>query len=76
MVDVNMAITRSKVTKKHVFKDRDPLKRSLLLIGKRSKTTTIFCQNHIRNASRRPIAKFDSKGESTVEYKLGKIPRI
>jgi hypothetical protein len=26
MVDVNMAITRSKVTKKHVFKDKKPIK--------------------------------------------------
>jgi hypothetical protein len=27
MVDVNMAITRSKVTEKHVFKDREPIKK-------------------------------------------------
>jgi hypothetical protein len=26
MVDVNMAITKSKVTEKHVFKDREPIK--------------------------------------------------
>jgi hypothetical protein len=26
MVDVNMAITRSKVTEEHVFKDREPIK--------------------------------------------------
>jgi hypothetical protein len=27
MVGVNMAITRNKVTKKHVFKDREPIKK-------------------------------------------------
>jgi hypothetical protein len=27
MVDVNMAITRSKVTKEQVFKDRKPIKK-------------------------------------------------
>jgi hypothetical protein len=27
VVDVNMAITRSKVTKEHVFKDRKPIKK-------------------------------------------------
>jgi hypothetical protein len=38
MVDVNMAITRSKVLKKQVFKDIEPIqKKILLLIGKRSK---------------------------------------
>ncbi len=27
MVDVNMAITRGKVIKEHVFKDREPIKK-------------------------------------------------
>jgi hypothetical protein len=27
MVDVNMAITRSKVTEEHVFKDKEPIKK-------------------------------------------------
>jgi hypothetical protein len=27
MVDVNMATTRSKVTEKHVFKNREPIKK-------------------------------------------------
>jgi hypothetical protein len=27
MVDMNMAITRNKVTKEHVFKDREPIKK-------------------------------------------------
>jgi hypothetical protein len=31
MVDVNMAITRSKVTKEHVFKDRDPIKKKFVV---------------------------------------------
>jgi hypothetical protein len=30
MVDVNMAITRSKVTKKQVFKDRKPIKKKFV----------------------------------------------
>jgi len=29
MVDVNMAITRSKVTEEHVFKDKEPIKKKL-----------------------------------------------
>jgi hypothetical protein len=37
VVDMNMAITKSKVTKEHVFKDKKQSKRSLLLIGKRKK---------------------------------------
>jgi len=37
IVDVNMAITRKKVIKEHVFKDRKPIKKKLLLIGKRSR---------------------------------------
>jgi hypothetical protein len=28
MMDVNMAITRSKVTKQRVFKDREPIKKN------------------------------------------------
>jgi len=35
IVDVNMAITRKKVIKEQVFKDRKPIKKKLLLIGKR-----------------------------------------
>jgi len=31
MVDVNMAITRSKVTDEHVFKDRDPIKKKFVV---------------------------------------------
>jgi len=30
MVDVNMAITRNKVIKKHVFKDREPIKKKFV----------------------------------------------
>jgi hypothetical protein len=30
MVDVNMAITRSKVTKEQVFKDRKPIKKKFV----------------------------------------------
>jgi hypothetical protein len=29
MVDVNMAITRNKVIKEHVFKDREPIKKKI-----------------------------------------------
>jgi len=42
MVDVNMAITRSKVTKEHMFKDKKPIKKNLLLIGKKSKDYNKF----------------------------------
>ncbi len=48
----------------------------MLLIGKKSKTTTIFCQDskdYMGDASTRPTKKFESKGESIVEYKLGRI---
>jgi hypothetical protein len=31
MVDVNMAITRSKVIKEHVFKDRKPIKKKFVV---------------------------------------------
>ncbi len=37
IMDVNMAITKNKVTKEQVFKDKEPIKRSLMLAGKRSK---------------------------------------
>jgi hypothetical protein len=38
-------------------------------------TTTIFCQDYRRDASRKPTKEFDSKGENIVEYKLGRITR-
>jgi hypothetical protein len=31
MVDVNMAITRSKVTKEHMFKDRESIKKKFVV---------------------------------------------
>jgi hypothetical protein len=31
MVDVNMAITRSKVIEEHVFKDREPIKKKFVV---------------------------------------------
>jgi hypothetical protein len=49
-------------------------KKNLLLTGKmgrRVETRTIFCQDNTRDANRRPTRKFESKGESIVEYKLG-----
>jgi hypothetical protein len=39
------------------------------------KTITIFCQNNTRDANRRPTKKFESEGESTMEYKLGRITK-
>ncbi len=74
-MDVNMTITMNKVTKEQVFKDRSQSRRSLLLIRKRNKNTRIFCQEYIGNASRKLIRKSESKGESIMEYKLGKITR-
>jgi hypothetical protein len=49
--------------------------RNLLLVGKGAKTTTIFCQDYIGDANRRPTRKSESKGESTMEYKLGMITK-
>jgi hypothetical protein len=39
-------------------------------------TITFFCQDYTRDACRRPTTKFHSKGESIMEYKLGRIARI
>ncbi len=33
MVDVNMAITRSKVIEEHVFKDRKPIKKKFVAVA-------------------------------------------
>jgi hypothetical protein len=44
-------------------------------LGRKIKTTIIFCQNNTKDANRRPTKKSNSKGESTMEYKLGGIPR-
>jgi len=44
-------------------------------LGRRIKTTITFCQNNTRDANRRPTKKSKSKGESTIEYKLGKITK-
>jgi hypothetical protein len=41
-----------------------------------TKIITIFCEDYIGDASRRPTENFDSKGENTMEYKLGMITRI
>jgi hypothetical protein len=38
-------------------------------LGRGIKTTIIFCQNNTRDANRRPTKKFESKGESIMEYK-------
>ncbi len=45
-------------------------------LGKREEITTIFCQDYTRDVRKKPITKFDSKGENKIEYKLGKIARI
>jgi hypothetical protein len=44
-------------------------------LGRGVETTTIFCQDYIGDASRRPTKKSESKGESIMEYKLGRITR-
>jgi hypothetical protein len=35
-----------------------------------------YCQDYLRDASRGPTIEFDSKGENTMEYKLGEIAKI
>jgi hypothetical protein len=42
-------------------------------LGRGVEIAIIFCQDNTRDASRRPTKKFESKGENTVEYKLGMI---
>jgi hypothetical protein len=44
VVDVNMAITRSKVIEEQVFKDRESIKKkSIVVWGRGIETTKIFC---------------------------------
>jgi hypothetical protein len=77
MVDVNMAITKSKVTEEQLFKDKKPIKNKYVVDWEEEhKTITIFCQDYTRDVNKRPTIKFDLKGESTMEYKLGKIVKI
>ncbi len=46
------------------------------LLGKGTETITSFCQDNIRDTSRKPTTKSESKGESIVEYKLGDFQRL
>jgi hypothetical protein len=62
MVDVNMAITKSKVTEEQVFKDRESIKKKYAI--------------DLKEEQRRPITKSNFEGESTLECKLGKIAKI
>jgi hypothetical protein len=42
-------------------------------LGRGAEITIIFYQDYTRDASKRPTKKFNSKGESTMEYKLNMI---
>jgi hypothetical protein len=42
---------------------------------KRNKNYNNLLSNNIRDANRRSTKKFESEGESTMEYKLGRIIR-
>jgi hypothetical protein len=44
-------------------------------MGRRTDTTIIFCQYNIKDASKRPTRKSESKGENMAEYKLGMITK-
>jgi hypothetical protein len=44
-------------------------------LGRKTEIITIFCQDYTREASKNPTKESDSKGESIVEYKLGKITK-
>jgi hypothetical protein len=44
-------------------------------LGRRIKTTIIFCQNNTRDANKKPTKKSKSERKSTMEYKLGKITK-
>jgi hypothetical protein len=68
-----MATTMSKFTKKQVFKDKEPIKKSLLLIGKKSKDYNNLLSKQYKRCSKRPTGKSKSKGKNIVEYKLGRI---
>jgi hypothetical protein len=71
-----MAITRSKVTKDQVFKDKEPIKKKFTIdLWRGAEIKTIFYQNNTRDARKKPARKYESKGESTMEYRLGKITK-
>jgi hypothetical protein len=44
-------------------------------LGRGENTTLIFSQYNTRDASKKPTRESESKGESIVEYKLGKITK-
>ncbi len=46
-----------------------------MLAGKRNKNYNNLLSNNIRDADRRSTKKSESEGESTMEYKLGRITR-
>jgi hypothetical protein len=44
-------------------------------LGRRTKIIIILCQDYTKEASKKPTKESNSKGESIVEYKLGKITK-
>jgi len=76
MVDVNMAITRSKVTKEHVFKGKEPIKKSHLLTRKMNKDSTNLLSKLFKKCKQRTHYKIWFQRRKHNEYKLGMIVRI
>jgi hypothetical protein len=84
VVDVNMAITRSKVIEEQVFNDRKPIKKSLLLIGIRTKTTKIFvktiqemqAKDPLENLNRKEKAQWNTSWVGLVEIRVSIKPII
>jgi hypothetical protein len=57
IVDVNMVITRSKVTEKEMFKDKNQSRISLLLIGKRSTNYNLHTPKLLMDPTTSPKVK-------------------
>jgi hypothetical protein len=63
----------TRLLKNMCSRTENQLKRNLLLTRKRSKDYNNLLLRLYRNASIKPTRKFESKGKSIVQYKLGKI---
>ncbi len=64
VMDVNILITMSKLIEKQNFQGHGANQEKLCYwLGRRVEITTIFCQDNMIDASKRPTKKFESKGK-------------
>ncbi len=72
-----MAITKKKVTKEQVFKDREPIKKKSATNQEDEQKLQQFFVKTIQDMQAKdPLQNLVPKEKNTMEYKLGGVTRI